>query len=243
MSKRSPLDQLEENILDDSIPIQKILRLFIVIGGRAFSPTLRDWAKQELQGYTCTPSELPEYRVIGAPIQADSRSPFWQGKGESISVLDLPEVAHDRISQELPIYSSISKVQSLLDEGEAAKPVQILLPGYAELARLMSYQQGRRERQVIVESLYWAVHRSSLQDILDQVRNRLLEFVAELRLSMPPGASDPTVEQVHTAVQNISITVGNNSPINLTAPLSVSRQRLAVKIPVISRYRSLWKLS
>ncbi|MFF8096463.1 hypothetical protein [Streptomyces sp. NPDC016675] len=235
MSKESPLDRLEQDILDESISTTKLLRLFIVIGGRAFSEPLRKWAMNELQGYDGPSVEIPDYRTIGAPIQADSRSPFWSGRGETISVLDLPEIAHGEISQELPIRFSVAKIQSLLEGRNPAEPIKLSLPGGAELCRLMSYEPARRDRQVIVESLYWAVHGSSLQDILDQVRNRLLEFTSELRSNMPPGLDDPTVEQVHTAVQNIRITVGDNSPVTLTAPVISERKDMPVKIPLIHR--------
>ncbi|MFG2882338.1 hypothetical protein ACGFYV_08440 [Streptomyces sp. NPDC048297] len=241
MGKRSPIDQLEQDILDESISTQKILRLFIVIGGRAFSEPLRKWAMNELQGYNGPSESIPEYRIIGAPIQADSRSPFWEAKGQTISTLDLPEVARGEISQELPIRFSIAKIQSLLSGADLAEPIKLSLPGGAELCRLMSYEPDRRERRVMVESLYWAVHGSSLQDILDQVRNRLLEFSAELRSNMTPGREDPTVEQVHTAIQNINITVGDNSPVNLAAPIRAERKDMPVEIPLLSGYRGIFR--
>jgi hypothetical protein len=241
MHRRSTLDQLEQDIMDESISTQKLLQLFIVIGGRAFSEPLRKWAMNELQGYNGPSEEIPGYRVIGAPIQADARSSFWKAKGETISALDLPEVARGKITEELPIRFSIAKIQSLLASATADKPITLSLPGSAELARLMSFDVERRNRGVLVESLYWAVHSSALQDILDQVRNRLLEFSAELRANMTPGLEDPTVEQVHTAVQNINITVGDNSPVSLSAPIFTDRKDLPVKIPLVSRYRGMFK--
>jgi hypothetical protein len=235
MSNGSPLDRLEQDILDESISTQKLLRLFIVIGGRAFSDPLRKWAMNELQGYDGPSEEIPGYRTVGAPIQADSRSPIGRTVGETISALDLPEVARGEITQELPIRFSIAKVQSLLEGALPADPIKLSLPGSAELCRLMSYERDQRARGVIVESLYWAVHTSSLQDILEQVRNRLLEFSAELRSNMTPGSENPTVEQVQTAVQSIIISVGDNSPVNLTAPIYTDRKDLPVKIPFISK--------
>ncbi|MER6239756.1 hypothetical protein ABT185_27470 [Streptomyces clavifer] len=235
MSKESPLDRLEQDILDESISTTKLLRLFIVIGGRAFSEPLRKWAMNELRGYNGPSEEIPDYRTIGAPIQADSRSPFWQARAETISALDLPEIARETISQEIPVRFSVAKIQSLLDGRNSTEPIKLSLPGGPELCRLMSYEPGRREQQVIVESLYWAVHTASLQDILEQARNRLLDFTAELRSSMTPGLEDPTVEQVHTAVQSINITVGDNSPVTLTAPITNERKDMPVRIPLISR--------
>ncbi|MFD5341925.1 AbiTii domain-containing protein [Streptomyces hawaiiensis] len=86
----------------------------IVLGGRAFSEPLRSWARNELQGYPSPDAPLPTYRTITAPLQADSHSRFWQGCNETISALDLPEIAHDLISERLPVTFSVGKIQNLI---------------------------------------------------------------------------------------------------------------------------------
>ncbi|WP_405910179.1 hypothetical protein [Streptomyces sp. NBC_00828] len=45
-------------------------------------------------------------------------------------------------------------------------------------------------RQVL--RLYWAVHPSAVEGVLDQVRTRLVQLVGELRAAMPCGQQDPT---------------------------------------------------
>ncbi|MCM2388763.1 hypothetical protein NBG84_10735 [Streptomyces sp. CWNU-1] len=212
--------------------------MVIVIGGRAFSEPLRTWATNELRGYHGPVAEMPHYRTIAAPLQVDSRSPFWQAKRETISALDLPEFAQDSVGEELPIRFSVGKIQNLLSGRDSRDLLKLQLPGAAELARVMSYE--RQSHQVVVEAIYWAVHPSDLQDILEQVRNRLLQFVAELRSTMEPGEQQPTVGQVHQAVQNIRITVGDDSPVTINAPVSYARQGSRVSIPTISRF--LWRL-
>ncbi|MEE1751177.1 hypothetical protein [Streptomyces sp. SP18CS02] len=80
----------------------------------------------------------------------------------------------------------------------------------------------------------WSVHASALYDILEQVRNRLLEFVAELRATLEPGEQEPTVGQVHQAVQTINITVGDYSPVHVIAP---HRRSAPVSFPTRPRHR------
>ncbi|MFE7358787.1 hypothetical protein ACFU8Q_38310 [Streptomyces sp. NPDC057543] len=203
--------------------------------GPAFSEPLRTWAMHELRGYNGPLEELPSYRTIAAPLQVDARSAFWEARGETISALDLPEVARNLVTEELPIRFSVSKIQTLVAEQDPHEPLKLSLPGAAELARMMTYEQ--QHRGVVVETVYWAAHVSALHDVLEQMRNRMLEFVAELRSAMAPGKQEPTVEQVHRAAQNIHITVGDHSPVTLTAPLSYERQSATVGIPSIPRYR------
>jgi hypothetical protein len=86
----------------------------------------------------------------------------------------------------------------------------------------MTYE--RQQQGFHIEAVYWAVDVSAFHDILDQVRTRLAQFVAELRAAMPAGEHEPTPAQVRRAVQSINITVGDNSPVNLTAPVAYAEQ-------------------
>ncbi|MGW3036445.1 AbiTii domain-containing protein [Streptomyces sp. NPDC001178] len=231
--KRTPLDRLEEDVLDESVATQRLLKTVVVLGGRAFSQPLRQWALNELRGYNGPREEIPQYRTIAAPIQADSRSPFWQARNQTISVFDLPKFAQDDVDEVFPMRSSVAQIQGLIASHGEEKVVKIPLPAAAELARVMSIE--RREERVVVESVHWAVHVTTLQDVLEQVRNRLIEFIADLRSQMPPGAEAPTVMQVHRTVQNIYVTSGNNSPVHVNAPVTPERADVPVEVPIIKR--------
>ncbi|MFB6840198.1 hypothetical protein [Streptomyces sp. NPDC056361] len=54
------------------------MRLVLVMGGHASAEPLKQWALRELQGYMDVPDEVPDYRRIYAPIQANARTPFNQ---------------------------------------------------------------------------------------------------------------------------------------------------------------------
>ncbi|QOV33247.1 hypothetical protein IM697_23690 [Streptomyces ferrugineus] len=216
-----PLEQLEQGVLDDTAPLAGLLRLALVIGGHAASQPLKQWALNELEGYGGKPAtSVPDYRRPRAPIQADSHSLAWQRHGETISALHLPEITRGKINEEVIITFGIGQLQSLIDRTPPGQAVHLSLPGAAELRTLMSAMDRYRGRAIVIDDLYWAVSHSVLHDILDQVRTRLTQFVAELRSTMPAGVGKPTPEQVHRAVQNINITTGDNSPVTLTAPLA-----------------------
>jgi hypothetical protein len=149
-------------------------------------------------------------------MRADARSVAWQIKGETITKYELPEFAPEYYSEEVPIPFGVGKIEAMIARTTPDEPLRLSPPGAAELARFMTYE--RRDRGIVIEAVYWAVDVSVLQDVLDQVRTRLTQFVAELRNVMPAGESAPTPEQVHRAVQSIHITAGDYSPVNLTAP-------------------------
>jgi len=242
VSNAHPLDRLEDGVLDDSVPLATLLRQVVVIGGRASSQALQTWALQELQGYPDAEAELPGYRKIHALLQADSRSIAWEHTGETISFLDLPQIARENLSEEVPITFSIGRLEAMIAAANPGDAVRLAPPRAAEVAKLMTYE--RRNHGIVVMRVYWTLHLSSLQDILDQVRTRLAQFVAELRSAMPAGEHEPTSEQVHRAVQNINITTGDNSPVTLAAPLAYAEQdAFANASSNIQKHRPWWRRS
>jgi len=46
------LDQIERDALDESASVATALRKCVALGGRSGSQALRDWATQELDGYS-----------------------------------------------------------------------------------------------------------------------------------------------------------------------------------------------
>jgi hypothetical protein len=233
-----PLDLLERGVLDDSVSLATLLRQVVVIGGRASSPELRAWATQELKGYTDSEVELPGYRMIYAPLKIDGRSPAWEVKGQTITVLDLPDFARRHISEEAPVPFGVGKIEAMIARADPDEPIKLGHFKAADLASHMTYE--RQDRGIVVDNVYWAVHITALQDILDQVRTRLAEFVAELRSTMPTGEHEPTPAQVQRAVQNINITTGDNSPVNLAAPLAYAEQDATASASSGDRQRQHW---
>ncbi|WP_331726668.1 hypothetical protein OG592_44310 (plasmid) [Streptomyces avidinii] len=216
-----PLDRLEQGVLDDSTPLAGLLRTALVIGGHASSEPLRTWARSELLGYGGLPeSAVPDYRRIKAPMKADSHTAFKAFLGQTISAVHLPEVARGKITEDIGIYFGVAQLEHLVAETPPGSPVRLQLHGAAELMALMSALPKYRQSGIVIDELYWAVSPFALQDIVDQVRTRLTEFVAELRATMPAGTHHPTPEQVQRAVQHIIINTGDHSPVTLTAPIA-----------------------
>lgn len=216
-----PLDRLEHGVLDDTTPLASLLRHVLVIGGQASSQPLQIWALNELKGYGGLPeTTVPDYRRIRAPIQADSHSPFWQRQGETISALHLPDFTRGKITEDIGIYFGVGQLENMVSRTPHGQPVRLSLHGAAELRTLMSATEKYRSRGIVIDDLYWAVSPVALHDIVDQIRTRLTQFVAELRSTMPSGVDRPTPEQVHRAVQSINISTGDNSPVTLTAPMA-----------------------
>ncbi|MEV3853103.1 hypothetical protein AB0J38_02125 [Streptomyces sp. NPDC050095] len=214
------LDRLEHGVLDPAEQLADLLRYVLLLGGYAASESLKNWATRELRGYVGVASaDVPDYRRVPAALKADSHEPGARVTGQTISRLHLPEITRGQISEELVLPQGVFQLSLLAKEAAPNQVLRMALPGAAELCALMSASPRYRQARVVVEDLYWAVSPSELHNILDQVRTRLTQFVAELRQTMG-GDLDPTPSQVRQAAQVISITAGDNASITVTAPFA-----------------------
>jgi hypothetical protein len=223
MADLSGIDRLENDVLDDSVPLATLLRQVIILGGRSSSEPLRLWAQQELRGYDDPESNVPGYRIIAGQLKADITSGSQINNGYEISTYDLPEELRGAVKNDIPIRWSIGEIHATV-QSKPGSHIRLGGINMPEIARITTTHQRKLQGNPLlsINSIYWSVSTSTLAGILDQVRTRLAEFVAEIRASMPDGATEPTSEQIRHAVSIINITTGDNSPVRLAAPIAVS---------------------
>jgi hypothetical protein len=63
------LAQIKADVMDRAVPLSSLLQQCIMLGLDTGSEKMRDWARQELNGYTEVDT-LPEYRRIPVPLMA-----------------------------------------------------------------------------------------------------------------------------------------------------------------------------
>lgn len=214
----SLVDQIEQDALDSKVSVSDALRKCVALGGRAHSEELRTWASQELRGYA-EDDELPDYRVIQAPIALEAALMGGIVSNQPISASQLPDIVQEKVSETLKIQHSVAEIDDFANNaaarGEAAK---FSLPKGAEIARYMNHKSGDPSQQIT--SIYWMVSPSTLRGIVDQVRTRLVELVAELRDQMEKGEDIPSPEAAANAV---SVAVyGRGNRISVNAPQASS---------------------
>ncbi|MFI6550084.1 hypothetical protein ACIBO9_43280 [Streptomyces prunicolor] len=217
------MDRLEDDVLEEGRPLAPILRHVIALGGHAHSEALRTWALRELQGYEGTDVPIPDYRRISAPLVMDGLHGSFQFREQPVSMFDLPDFARESLGDELRFGQGVGQIEALI----TAHPGQTVKLGPAMAAELAVVMSQDSARQVL--RLYWAVHPSALEGILDQVRTRLIQLVGELRAAMPRGQQNPTSDQVAQALQNININTGDNSSVTVTAPVAVAHRSGSAK--------------
>jgi hypothetical protein len=192
-----------------------------MLGGDTHSTALRTWALHELQGYENSDVPIPDYRRIPAPLMMDYAAGMGVVTGHQVSYFELPDFAQDALGNELRLGTGVHQIESLI-ASHRDRTVPLGPSMAADLAQLMSQQLGRH-----ITRLYWSVHVSALEGVLDQIRTRLVQLVAELLAAMSRGQQDPTPDQVDQVLQHIpsiNITAGDNSSINVAAPIAIANR-------------------
>ncbi len=228
MFRRSPLARLERAVLDEERPLSFALRQVVLLGGRTGSAELRAWALRELNSYDGE-DEIPEYRKVPGTLTVDREVGHGFLTGQQISPLLLPDFAQGKITEWVRLNNPVRQLEMLARQD--GQLIKIDIPMSADLAMYMNH-----EHNLAIYRLYWSVHRSALQGTVDQIRTRLVEFVAELQAVMPSRRSDPTPEQVARVVQHINITVGDHSPVQVAAPIAHAdrRSRAVIGVPEVA---------
>ncbi len=198
------MGQIERDLLDEK-PLDTLLRKLILLGGNAGSPELREWASRELRGYG-RDEELPSYRTVTAPLQVDGAVPGGFVHHETIGSMDIPDFARDDINEQVPLRMGVREIRSMVEQHGDDRMVKLQPPGSADL---VTYINGTRRMNGRIVALYWSVSTIAIEGVLDQVRTRLAELIAELRSSTPVGEALPTPAQAANAVNLVINGRGN----------------------------------
>jgi hypothetical protein len=226
----SLISQIESDALDERVSLATALRKCIVLGRNSGSEQLRDWATRELQGYHGR-DDLPDYRIIGAPLRVDGIAGNYQVRGQPFAPSGLPEFARAHVSEQVELRDGVGSIEAL------GRQVDIKLqPAMAsDLVRIMNAESDNPYQHIA--SIYWNVSPTAIQGALDQIRTALAHLVAELRANMPADEDVPSAE---TANQAVSVVVtGERSSVNVTTAqasgLEATATTIATKDPELAR--------
>jgi hypothetical protein len=201
---RDLMQRIENGILKEK-PLDTLLRELILLGSNSGSPELRAWASLELRGYG-KGDHLPSYRKVNAPLQIDGSVPNGIVRHQTIGSMDIPDFARDEISEVVPLRFGVKEIQSMVDQHRSDRIVKLQPPSAADLVTYMNMTQ---EMSGHINALYWSVSTIALEGVLDQIRTRLAELIAELRSGTPVGQALPTPAQAANAVNLVINGRGN----------------------------------
>lgn len=192
------LQQIQKDLLDPNVSLSNILRKAKVLAHQLKSKELSSWASQELDGYK-SKDDLPDYRRIktscvgkwtnGAWLVSNKAVPLYKIKDDDLKIYITTYFMYDGVR-------SIEKL-STREEGHFILPPEIT-------AMVNSYVS---ERGYGYTELELAISNHEFEQVLDTVRNRLLDFILQLSDSWDTESSIPSSEKLDNLV---SVTIYNN---------------------------------
>jgi len=207
------LAQIENGAVDEAVPLASTLRKCVILGGHASSSELRDWARRELDGYSDDVSDLPKYRILTAPILADGMNAAWRFRRKQISTWDLPDFAEPAYRDGIKMPMGVGELEKLAKRTES---IDLQAPGMVDL---VYYMNNAEDYNVSFERIYFSVHPTAIDGILDTIRTNLASMVAELR-AVGVGDNDiPTSLAADQAFQ-VVIKKASRSPITINSAIA-----------------------
>ena len=205
--------EIQDDILSE-VSISTILRKANVLAYRLKSQELKEWVECELNGYK-DPRDLPlpDYRLFKSAIYGDFRNMAWQYTNALIPLSVFPENIQEMISS-IEIREGVKELESIqekLNASTESKTYRFLLP-----AELIPYLHNTVYENMGCLSAWRMISSDQIAQVLDTIRNRLLNFILELSELYPDDVSSDFGTKVSILEDQVSnvfyINILGNNP-------------------------------
>lgn len=216
------LAEIQNDALNDSIPVATMLRKVLVLASYLDSNVLEEWVTHELNGYP-TKVDLPSYRLLKMDFKVSGSNGF-----QSVEGAPLPShaVASATGKSDIDVLKFREAIGTI--DAETLKASDYLS------VNMMNYAHFLLRKKVIepsysVHNFWGTLAPYQVIGVIEAVRNRVLEFILTLRKSYPHADEidglttlTPEMSKTVTTIYNNTIhgNVGiageaNNSTVNI----------------------------
>jgi hypothetical protein len=220
----SLLYQIQESVVQEGCDLGSVILKLRLLASRLGSDVLEEWVKHESEGY---PNEVdvPSYRIVGVSYKGTFSGPF----GSGIRNAPIPPYLIQQYASKhwvnYEIRESISAVDDLVKSSADGGSLGI------DASNLILLLQGKIYEGYACNDISASISRTSLAEIHQAVRSRILELTLELEKAIPaaalvtfgaPGNEGKNSEKVQQISQQIiygnvttAVAGGHNSNITL----------------------------
>jgi hypothetical protein len=197
------LAQIEADVVDHTVPLSVILHKCIVLGGEAGSEKMRDWARQELNGYE--DGTVPKYRRLPAVLMVMiTNSAGYNGRSVRLDPAVFPDQIHDMLRNKdidldnLVLNGGIGELEALTEQ---ETDQHRFLPSFGGFLVYTLNERHMLASNSRAAEVYWSVSSASIRSLLVRIRTALAELVAELITLTPQDQEVPDKLAADQAVQ------------------------------------------
>jgi hypothetical protein len=175
------LHEIQEAIVQEGADLGSILLKLRFLASRLGSDYLEEWVKHEAEGYP-EDSEVPEYRKVGVSYSATFSGPF----GSGIRNAPIPSYLIKKHAGEhwvkIDIRESIAGVDEMVRSTADGSTLGI------DASNLILLLQGKVYENYACNAVEGTISRTSLAEIQQAVRGRILELTLKLEKAIPAAA-------------------------------------------------------
>lgn len=197
------IQEIRSDLINESVSISTILRKARFLANELRLPELSEWTKSELSGYQ-EGDRIPSYRSF-KPTNLGTFTGFGSvSKNVSLPTADLPDIVK-AFAENLELTEGVATL-----EGMSKQKLSRSWP--PEMVFLSRDAFKMTDGSVLIEA-HQPIPPYLVTGVLDNVKNKLLEFILELDASniTPETVADGTAEtQQARQIFNIHIQDGNN---------------------------------
>ncbi|OMQ18934.1 hypothetical protein [Serratia oryzae] len=177
----SLLHQIQESLVQEGSNLGSVLLKLRLLAARLGSNVLEEWVKHESEGYP-PGSVLPDYRIVGVTYTGNFSGPF----GSGLRNAPIPPYLISKFVDDS--WNSFSVRESIVAVGELVKSSADGDSLGIQASDLILMLQGKVYEGYACNSISGNISAVSLSEILQVVRNRVLELTIELDKSIPAAA-------------------------------------------------------
>lgn len=199
------LHQIQESVAQEGSDLGSVLLKLRLLASRLGSDFLEEWVKHESEGYP-KDSEIPSYRIIGVSYKGTFFGPFGSGiKNAPIPPYLIEKFAGDSWTN-YEVRESIAAVDDLVRSSTGGGSIGI------DASNLILLLQGKIYEKYACNAISGSISRTSLAEIQQAVRSRILELTLELEKTIPaaslvtfgaPANEETNLEKVQQISQQI----------------------------------------
>ena len=170
----SLLDEIRSDLVNESTDLSNTLRKAKILASAIGLPEFREWVDSELSGYT-NRDKVPSYRQFRPTNLGTFAGPFQSGvKNVVLPTFNLPEGIKD-FAENMVFFDGVGALEAQSTEsGQIKWPQEMVF-----LARAAVPMTGG----MVLADAHQPVPAYLISGILDQVKNKLLDFVLSLQES------------------------------------------------------------
>ena len=216
------LAQIQDDAANDDVAITTLLRRCRVLAARLDNRPLEEWVEHELHGYP-EDAVLPPYRgPVPLRLRGSFIGPGWKAENVEVPVSALPEGSVPEPFVK-PIRDPLGDVQNL-----ASRDGSVMFSVPADFQPYVDLYQGMK-----CYALWAEVSPLAFNNVLEQVRNRVLTFALEIEKQNPnageSGGGGDVIDAQHVTNMTNNIIFGSGmNTLAIASPGAVQTVNVSV---------------